>query len=339
MHRYLLTALLTAVCATAVSADVRTDEKTQIKLEGMMGRMMNMFGGSAAREGTVSTVAVKGNRKATRTDNNGQIIDLAEEKVYSIDFKNKSYTVMTFADMRRQMEEARKRATEQAAKAGTQPQQQADQKESQVDIDFDLKESGQTREISGFSAREVIMTITVREKGKKLEEAGGMVMTNNLWLTPKIAAMNEVAAFDLRYAQKLNASAMFDAQQMAALTAMYPMMSDAMKKFEAENVNMKGTPVLTVVKTEAVSSAEQAKQQQQAPAAQEAPKGVGGLGGALGGRLGRRILGGNKDDAAPDAASTPGRATVMTMTHELLKVTPTVADADVAIPAGFKLKS
>jgi hypothetical protein len=30
---------------------------------------------------------------------------------------------------------------------------------------------------------------------------------------------------------------------------------------------------------------------------------------------------------------------VMTTTHEVVKVTPTVADADVAVPAGFKLKS
>ena len=40
-----------------------------------------------------------------------------------------------------------------------------------------------------------------------------------------------------------------------------------------------------------------------------------------------------------DADGVWRRATVMTMTHELLKVTPAVADADVAIPAGFKQKS
>jgi hypothetical protein len=342
MQRLLLAAILASACSAVAVADVRTDEKTQVRFEGMMGRMFNMFGGKSAREGTVSTVAVKGDRKATRSDANGQIIDLAEEKIYDIDFKDKSYKVTTFADIRRQMEEARKKAAEQAAKESGAPAQQqpppADAKESQVEIDFDLKESGQKREINGFSAREVIMTVVAREKGKTLEEAGGMVMTSNLWLTPKIPAMNEVAAFDLRYAQKLNASAMFDAQQMAALVAMYPMMSQAMKRFEAENVNMDGTPVLTVVKMEAAANAEQAKSQQQSTATQEPPKTIGGIGGALGGRLGRRILGGNKDDA-PAAASTPGRATVMTMTHELLKVAPVVADADVAIPAGFKQKS
>jgi hypothetical protein len=29
----------------------------------------------------------------------------------------------------------------------------------------------------------------------------------------------------------------------------------------------------------------------------------------------------------------------MTMTHEVVKITPSVVDADVAVPAGFKQKS
>ena len=43
----------------------------------------------------------------------------------------------------------------------------------------------------------------MREKGKTLEQSGGLVMTSDMWLAPKIAAMKEVADFDLRYAQKL----------------------------------------------------------------------------------------------------------------------------------------
>ena len=38
----------------------------------MLGRMVNMFGGKAAREGVTSTVAVKGDRKATMNDATGQ---------------------------------------------------------------------------------------------------------------------------------------------------------------------------------------------------------------------------------------------------------------------------
>ena len=347
MQRLLFTAILVLACSSATIADVRVDEKTQLKFAGAMGQVVNLFGGGATRNGVVRTVAVKGDRKATRSDSNGQIVDLREEKVYDIDFKDKSYKVTTFAEIRRQMEEARKKAAQQAPQAPPDAgAPAADAKEPQVEIDFSMKESGQKREINGFDAREVVMTIAVREKGKTLEESGGMVMTSNIWLTPKIAAMDEVAAFDLRYAQQVNVLAMFDAQQTAALMSMYPMMKPAMDRFEKESVNMEGTSVLTVMTLDVVASAEQAAEQakeqqgQQSTAAQAPPTSLGGLGGALGGRVGRRILGGgNKNADTAPAASTPGRATMMTMTDEVVKVTPSVSETDLAIPAGFKQKS
>ena len=347
MQRLLFTAILVLACSSATIADVRVDEKTQLKFAGAMGQIVNLFGGGATRDGVVRTVAVKGDRKATRSDTTGQIVDLREEKVYDIDFKDKSYKVTTFAEIRRQMEEARKKAAQQAPQAPPDAgAPAADAKEPQVEIDFTMKESGQKRAINGFDAREVVMTIAVREKGKTLEQGGGMVMTSNIWLTSKIAAMDEVAAFDLRYAQQVNVLAMFDAQQTATLMTMYPMMKPAIDRLEKESVNMDGTSVLTVATLDAVASAEQAaaqakeQQGQQSSGAQAPPTSLGGLGGALGGRLGRRILsGGNKNADTAPAASTPGRATIMTMTDEVVKVTPSVSETDVAIPAGFKQKS
>ena len=46
-----------------------------------------MFGNKAAKEGLINTVSIKGDRKATISDNAGEIIDLAEQKIYSVDFK------------------------------------------------------------------------------------------------------------------------------------------------------------------------------------------------------------------------------------------------------------
>ena len=66
-------------------ADVRADEKGRVEFAGMLGRMFNMFGGKAAREGVASTVAVKGDRRARMNDVTGQIVDLTEEKVYDLD--------------------------------------------------------------------------------------------------------------------------------------------------------------------------------------------------------------------------------------------------------------
>ena len=323
-------------------ADVRTEEKSQMKFEGGLGRMLNIFGGRSVREGTVSTVAVKGSRKMTTNGDTGQIIDLAEEKIYELNLKDKSYRVTTFAEVIRQMQEARKKAAEQASKEpAPKPAETAKepQKEPQYKVDFDLKESGQKRLVGGFDAREVVMTVTVREKGKTLEQSGGFVTTSNIWLAAKVPGMDKVAEFDRKYTEKLLGPALLDPQQMAAASAMYPMLGPAMERMEKEKVNMNGTAVLTTTRFEAVADAATAKAetQQKAESQKKEEPTPTGLGGLIGGRLAKRVLGGDKADA-PAAPSQPGRATVMTFNQEILKVTQTVADAEVAVPAGFKEK-
>ena len=127
-----------------------------------------------------------------------------------------------------------------------------------MEMDFSMKESGQRKNINGYDCREVIMTITTRQKGKTLDEGGGMVMTSNVWLGPEIPAFREIADFDMRYWKKLNLAAGFgDMEQMAAAMAMYPGLKDMMGKFQTQQVDMKGSQVLTIMTTESVASADQ----------------------------------------------------------------------------------
>ncbi len=317
--------------SAVIRADVRSDEKSRVEFAGMLGRMVNLFGGKAAREGVTSTVAVKGDRKAVLGDAAGQIIDLNEEKIYDLDLKKKTYTVVTFAELRRQMEEARKKAEEEAKKAPeAEKPAERDPNQKEVEVDFDVKDTGQKKAINGFDTHQVIMTITVREKGKTLEQSGGLVLTSDMWLAPKIAAMQEVAAFDLKYAQKLYGPMVsgVSASQMAAALATYPMLKDAMAKMRTEGAKLEGTAIQTTVTTEAVKSAEQLAQESKT-AAESKPSGGGGLSGRLGGMIAKKI-GPKTDDAAKP------RATFMTMNTEVLKIATTVAPEDLAIPAGFK---
>lgn len=317
--------------AAFVSADVKSQQKSQVKFEGMLGRMAGMFGGKAAKEGIVSTVAVKGDRKMEITGDTGEIIDLAEEKVYRLDMKDKSYKVVTFAELRRQFEEAQRKAKEEAAKADKEREKDKEKaEEPQVEVDFDLKETGQKKELLGHGCREVVMTITVREKGKTLEQGGGMVLTSAMWLAPEIAALKEEAAFDRKYAQKiygelLSAETM---QQAAAAMAMYPQMKQAIERMSKEQVNMSGTPLLTTMSFAAVASAAQAEQRRES-------EDSGGGGGLMGG-LARRMM--KKKAEEPKDGATPGRATIMTSTLEYLSIATDVQPADVALPAGFKQK-
>jgi hypothetical protein len=329
-----LTIALLIVSAHSLRADVKSDQKSLVKFEGMLGRVVNLFGGKAAREGVGTSVAVKGDRKSSMSDTAGQIIDLKEEKIYDVDIRKKTYKVITFAELRKRMEEARKKAEEDAKKAQTQEKtakpapDTKDQK--QMDVDFDLKETGQKKTINGFDTREIVMTITLREKGKTLEQSGGMLLTSDIWMGPRIAAMQEIVDFDIKYARQLAGPMIAGASpdEMAAAMAMYPMMKDAIARMRTESVKMDGTPIQTTTTIDAVKSEEQvaAEQQQQQDSRSVSPSNP--IGSAFSG-LARRAANRNSTPAGP-------RATFMTMTNEVLKVATTVNDADVAVPAGFK---
>jgi hypothetical protein len=329
--------VFTITTAAVLRADVKTQERTTVKFEGALGRVVNLFGGKGAREGIVSAVAVKGERMISTTDGTGEIVDLAEEKVYQLDMKKETYTVVTFAEMRRQMEEAmaraRKEAESQKPEEGEKPSDKpAEKPEKEYEMDFSIKETGNAKQIAGYDTKESLATVTVREKGKTLED-GGMVMETSLWMTPAVPALKELADFRLRYAQKLYGPVMAQtAPNMAQAMAMYPMMKDAMEKMQAEGKNLSGTALATNMRFQLVAPPQTAEEEKKQQQSEPAPTSVGGL---LGG-LGRRMA--KKNDKPADANATPGRVTVMTTTTETLQVAPTVTDADVALPAGFKLK-
>ena len=323
---------IAVVAAVALQADVKTQEKSQVKFEGMLGRVVGLFGGKAAREGVVSTIAVKGNRKMKASDTGGEIIDLAEEKVYTLDLRRKTYTVKTFAEIRREIEEQMRKAKEEVRKSEGR-KETGD--EPQMEVSVSARETGERKAINGFTCQQVITTITVHEKGKTIENSGGLVMTADSWLAPKNPAVKEIADFDLKYWKALQTPAMADAAaQMAQALAMYPGLGQAFSKLQSEKVSMDGTAILTTVTVESAPNPEQA-----AKAGEGEPAKPGGIGGMLGG-LGR--LGKKKADepAAPTSGGSgaKGRTTIMTTINEVLSVAASASDADVALPAGFNPK-
>jgi hypothetical protein len=330
-----LTLALVALAPYSLRADVRADEKTKIEMAGLMGTVLNTFGGKAAHDGVTQTISVKGDRKASVNDERGQIIDLAEEKVYDIDFTKKSYKVTTFAELRRRMEEAQKKAQERANKQGGKADK-ADTSaapDQQMEMDFDIKNTGQKKTINGFDTHQVILTVTMRQKGKTLQEAGGMVITTDMWLAPTVKEMKEIHDFDLKYMQKMNAGGAIagaSAEDMAAAMAMYPMMKQAIARMNVEGGKVDGTPVLTVMTMDTVRSDEQVAAASKQPDDQKTvPTNVGSFIGGLAKRAAAKKAAGGDD-------GTKARATFMTSTTEVLKIAPKVAAEDIAVPAGFK---
>ena len=341
--------VLTAFVVGALSAgaDVKKEEKTQVQFTGMLGAMAKMFGGKTAREGLTDNVSVKGNRKSTMRSDGGQIIDLDQEKIYDVNLKGKSYKVTTFDEIRRKFAEDQANAKKEMAKMKDAPPAQEAPQENQMEFDFSIQDSGQKKTINGYDCKEVVMTIGVHEKGKKLEDAGGMVTTMNLWLTPKVAALKEIDDFDVRYFKQL--ALPFDpamAQQMAAMMAANPFLMQSMGKVKEEASKLDGTAVLTTTSFQTVANAElaaqQAKQEKEDQSTTDIPVGTDKksiAGGIFGGLVKKAIQKKAEDKESNSGSSTPGRSTLMTSTTELLSVSSAVADSDVAIPAGFKEKN
>lgn len=324
----IVVAALLMAGAQTIHADVRAEQKTKVQLGGAIGKVVNMFSGKAARDGVTSSVAVKGDRKATITDQTGQIIDLAEEKIYDLDLKKKTYMVTTFAALRQKMEEAKNKAAAEARKEQPRDEKPAekDPNAKEFDVDFSVKNTGEQKAINGFNTHQTIVTITVREKGKTIEQSGGMIMTTEMWLAPTVAAMTELQQFDLRYAQTLFGPMVTGAspQDMATAMAMYPQVKPALEKMKAEGNKVEGTAILTTTTMDAVQSAEQAAQAQKSGGSSAPPTSIGGL---LGG-FGKKAA---KKDEAPKSS-----ATFLTSTVEMLKLTTDVTADAVAVPAGFR---
>ena len=336
-HRLFSAALTLSLVLGGVvttSAAVKTEQKTQIEFEGMLGRMMGMFGGDAAKDGVVTTTIVSGDRMLTRSDDRrARIVDLAERATYDLDLRDRTYEVTTFEELRARMEEMRERARQQVPPDAQTQDRPDGQPAKEFEIDVASRKTGERRTINDHDTEQSITTITVREKGKTLEEAGGIVMTVNAWQASAIAGMQEVLDFSRRYAEALGEILGFEssADQMASAMAMFPGLAEAMQRFQDEGAAMAGTAVLTEMTFENVRGA---SQMTQSPPPEEEPKRrgrFGGLGG-LGDRIGRAMGGGGGN------ASAEPRSTIFTTTTELLNATTNVDASEVAIPEGFTEK-
>jgi len=304
--------LLILALMPALVADVKTTEKSMTKLEGWIGKILRLGGEMT------STMSLKGSRMASMTDRNGTIIDVAEEKFYMVDLRGKEYQVITFAEMRKMMEDAKKQMADSMKDMPESDKAALKEAGAQLEFDATVKETGQHRQIAGYDAREAVITITMRGKGQKLEESGGFVATDNIWLGPKIAAMDEMAVFGMKFAKAVfgDAFAGMDPRQGAQLSAFLPGLSAMMQRLGQESAKLQGTQLAHTLILETVKSAEQMK---------GAPSSTGG---GIGGMLAKSMMKG----------SSQQRTKTFTSTREVLSVGTAVADADVAIPAGFKLK-
>lgn len=280
---------------------------------GAMASMMKVAGAfsSRAREPMTSTVLVKGHRMAHLGNDSAQIIDVDKETITSIDYAKKTFSVMTFEQMRQTMQDMAQRMGE---------------KNNDADVEFkaSVRETGQTKIISGLNAKEMILTLTMEGTDQKSGQQGQMAITSDIWLAPDIPGYDEVRELQRAMAAKIGWSPGQSFGSMMGRNGMMKGMAEAGK----EMAKLNGVPVLQVMTVNGSgtdtspaggaaaqpgNTAQAGDSSSQAGAA-EALKSLGRLGG-LGG-FGRR----KKDDSSSQQASSSNSANASS-TASLMEIT------------------
>jgi hypothetical protein len=151
------------------NADFQYQSTSRVTGGALIQMMRFVPGGGALKEPQVSTVAVQGNRMVRRNKRQAEIVDLDKRTITTINFEKRTYSEMTFEQM--------KQALEQMSAAMSQQQQQRpDGQKVNVDIDADVKDTGQTRTFNGMDAHQVIVTMTMAATDPQSGQAGAMKM-------------------------------------------------------------------------------------------------------------------------------------------------------------------
>src|SRR3984957_1655321 len=270
-----------------------------------------------------TTTMVHGNQKAVVGKDYTEITDLDRETITHIDTLHKTYTVVTFAQMRqafanmpKQMEQAQEQAKE------AQAQQAAQQPKTDLKTSFDVsaKNTGVTKEVNGLTAQEQVVTMQMHitdPNAPPTEAVNSMtyVVTTDAWIAPDPPEVKEIQDFDKRFGQKLmegvdmsafkaQMTQMSQMKQNPGLAQMFggqPGSAEAMAQMGKELAKLQGTRVMEVTRMGGSGTGPGATQNtattpaQPAPAAAPPPSG-----GAVAGQIAT-------DTAATTAAGEAGR--------------------------------
>ncbi len=326
-----------------------------------MSRALGVFSKDLRRVGEpiTSTVIVQGNRMAHVNDRTAQIWDLDKESITEIDFEKRTWSTITFAQMREAMEKAMQRAQQRMKE--TQDKRKETEPQAELNYKFDVKETGKIQNINGVNAHEVLMTMTFEAKDKQSGQAGQLETMSSIWVTDSVPGYQELVDFQKRLALKMaNALASPAMAGQAMMMAANPQFMTSVQKMAKEAEKLKGIHIKQITKmgmnldpAKASEVTDPATMQQEGPSIKEAAGqaatdsaasrigrsiGLGGLGGF--GGFGRRKKKQEEPPPPPPAQENQQAANsgvLMEMVMEMNNFSTAPADGSkFSVPAGFK---
>jgi hypothetical protein len=216
---------------------------------------------------TNTLTMVHGNQKAVVTKDSMEITDLDQETITHVDMAKKTYSVITFAQMRqafanmpKQMEQAQTQM-KQAQAQMKQQQGQMPANNLQTSFEVTAKNTGVSKVVNGVTAQEQLITMSMKvtdPNAAATTSTSSMtyVVTTDVWIAPDPPAVKEIQDFDLRAAKKMmegvDMSAFFTSMKAdlnAGMTGMFssqPGAGEAMAQMGKEMAKLKGTHVMEV---------------------------------------------------------------------------------------------
>jgi hypothetical protein len=353
-------------------ADASYQETTQITGGSMVAPLKSMsFLSKSMRDmlaPITTTTMIHGNQKAVVGKDSIEITDLDKETVTHIDPVHKTYTVVTFAQMRQAFAQVPKQMQEAQDKAKQAPEQpQQPKSDLKTSFDVSVKNTGVTKEINGLSAQEQLVTlqmhITDPNAPPTQTSAATYVVTTDAWITPDPPEVKEIQDFDKRFGQKLMEGvdlSAFKAQMtqmhgmsqnpgMSQMFAGKPGSAEAMAEMGKEMAKLQGTRVMEVTRMGG-SGTGPATAQNSAQTSEPAPSNPNGsMSGMLGSALGSSALGAfHRKKAAQPASDTPTTTTnpdgTQTTSAILMETTvqksnfsqAPVSSSNFEVPGGYK---
>ncbi|MCU1332209.1 MAG: hypothetical protein JWM08_1201 [Candidatus Angelobacter sp.] len=312
-------------------ADFQYTETTRITGGAAAGAMkfVGVFSKDARQvtQGTTATISFKGN-KMRREDSLGQveIIDMDGRRITQIDTRKKTYSTMTFDEMRARMEEARKKAAEQQAKRN---KEQA----SQVKIvpKVTITPGTGSKRLLDYNAKEMKMRVDMEmtsDDPKAKGQSANMWVDSDSFIAP-VKGYDEVKHFYQRMAKELN-------WIPGAMVGGNAQIAPAMIEFRKSATTLNGMPLFSLV---SVGMSGQPGAPQQTSRDEQKQSGGNPLSNGIGGLFGKKK---KKDDASPQGdksgstpSGTPG--SLMDSATEVTSVSTNAVDPSLfQIPAGYK---
>lgn len=326
MRNPILLLLAISLTSSLALADVTYEEET--KMGGLM-KIMTM--GRANK----STTRVSGDFMRTDHDENASIVDLKGERIITLDTKKKTYSVMTFAEMKKKMEEAMAAMKEKQAEASKEAKA-ANKQSSDVAVGADVKvtETGRKETIQGMECRQYLLDMGLTVSSEKEKQSGRMSTVTEMWLAKNVPGQQELQAFYRKMGQKLGTMSIGTQLLQGPPKGQQPGMTMDVQKMADEMKKMDGHAMRSVMY---FGDPEAAKKE----AMGEKPEGGGGGGfGGLGGMLKKMKPGQssqNDESTSKEGENQSPGSVMMKITTETTNIDTKPIDPGVfQVPSGYK---